>query len=94
MYCEFQTTPTIQRLLRCGMKNFKLPSEVAQDTDTSGYQLSDLQDIEFQWENPDLKMDAVFRPNVKTLFSSPKFNDFEKGSLSENPLLIDEQQAK
>ena len=32
-----------------------------QDRDTSGYQVSDLEDIEFHWENPDVNMDAVFQ---------------------------------
>ena len=33
----------------------------AQDKDTSGYQVSDLEDIEFYREDPDLNMDAVFQ---------------------------------
>ena len=37
-----------------------LSSVGAQDTDTSGYQLSDLQDIEFSWEDPSVDMDSVY----------------------------------
>ena len=44
---------------------FKMTEEVfssvgAQDTDTSGYELSDLEDIEFSCEDPALDMDSVY----------------------------------
>ena len=39
-----------------------LSSVSAQDLDTSSYQVSELEDIEFNWENSQLDMDAVFRP--------------------------------
>ena len=45
-----------------------LSSVGAQDLDTSSYQVSDLEDIEFNWENPQLDMDAVFRPGLDTPF--------------------------
>ena len=47
-----------RKTLQCG----------AQDLDTSSYQVSDLEDIEFNWENSQLDMDAVFRPRIDTLF--------------------------
>ena len=40
----------------------------AQDLDTSSYQVSDLEDIEFNWENSQLDTDAVFRPGTDTPF--------------------------
>ena len=40
----------------------------AQDTDTSGYQLSDLEDIEFSWEDPAGGMDSVDRLGIDTFF--------------------------
>ena len=40
----------------------------AQNMDTSGYREFDLEDIEFQWENPQLEVDAVFRLGIDTLF--------------------------
>ena len=40
-----------------------------QNLDTSSYQVSDLEDIEFNWENSQLDMDAVFRPGIDTPFS-------------------------
>ena len=43
-----------------------LSSVGAQDLDTSSYQLTDLEDIVFNWENSEL--DSVFRPGVDILF--------------------------
>ena len=68
-----------------------LSSVGAQDMDTSGYQVSDLDDVEFYWENDQLDVDAVFRPRIGTPFSPSRFNDFEIGSMAETPILIDEQ---
>ena len=36
----------------------------AEDMDTSGYQVSDVESIEFLWEDPDLKKDVHFRPGL------------------------------
>ena len=36
--------------------------------DTTGYELSDLEDIKFFWENPQVELDAVFRPGKKLPF--------------------------
>ena len=51
----------------------------AQDIETSRHQMSDLEDIEFQWEHPDLSMDAVFRPVIDTLFYPFNFWRFWEG---------------
>ena len=40
----------------------------AQDTDTRGYELSDLEDIEFSWEDPAVGMDSIYRPGNDTHF--------------------------
>ena len=40
----------------------------AQDMDTGGFRISDLEDTEFHWEDPDLNMDAVFQPGIDTTF--------------------------
>ena len=69
-----------------------LSSVGAQDMDTSGYQVSDLEDIDCHWEDPDFNIDAVFRPGVDTSVSFSTFNEFEMGSVTENPFLIDEEQ--
>ena len=55
------------------MREEVLSSVGAQDLDTSSYQLSCLEDIEFNWENSEL--DAVFRPGTDTTFSPKTFDD-------------------
>ena len=59
--------------------------------DTSGFQVSDQEDTKFHWENPQLNISAVFRSSMDTPFSPSTFNDFEMGSVAENPILIDEE---
>ena len=51
----------------------------AQDLDISGYELSDLEDMDFVWENPQLELDAIFRTWIDTPFSPTAFNDLEMG---------------
>ena len=50
------------------MRDEVLPSVGAQDLDTSRYQVSDLEDIEFNWENDQLDLEAVFRRSIDTPF--------------------------
>ena len=50
------------------MRDEVLSSVEAQNFDTSSYQVSDLEDIDFNWENSQLEMDAVFRPGIDTPF--------------------------
>ena len=57
------------------MRDEVLSSLGAQDLDTSGYQTSDLADREFNWENSQLEMDAVFRPGIDTPFSPTTCED-------------------
>ena len=72
-----------------------LSSVGAQDLDTSSYQVSDLEDIEFNWEDSQLDMDAVFRPgNIYTPFSPTTFDDLSMGGSVENPIVLDEEQDK
>ena len=47
----------------------------AQDLNTISYQLTDLEYIEFNWENSQLEMDVVFRPGLDTHFSPFTFDD-------------------
>ena len=61
------------------MRDEVLSSEMAQDLDTSSYQVSDLEDIEFSWEDSQLDMDAVFRPGIDTPFSPTTFDDLSMG---------------
>ena len=72
-----------------------LSSVGAQDLDTSSYQVSDLEDIEFNWEDSQLDMDAVFRQGRDTPFSPTTFDDLlmVDGSV-ENPIVLDEEEDK
>ena len=77
------------------MREEVLSSVGAQDLDTSSYQVSDLEDIEFNWEDSPLDMDAVFRPGIDTPFSPTTFNDLLMGDGSdENPFVLDEEEDK
>ena len=58
-----------------GMRDEVLSSVGAQVLDTSSYQVSDLEDIESNWKNSHLDMDAVFRPGMNTPFSPTTFDD-------------------
>ena len=86
-------TPNQQGALE--MREEVLSSVRAQDLDTSSYQVSDLEDIEFNWENSQLDVDAVFRPGIDTPFSPTTFDDLLMGDGSvENPIVLDEEEDK
>ena len=74
------------------MREKVLYSVGAQDLDTSRYQVSDLGDIEFNWENSLLDLDAVFRPGIDTLFSPTTFDDLSMEWSVENPIVLDEEE--
>ena len=77
------------------MREKILPSVGVQDLDTSSYQVSDLEDIVFNWENLQLVMHAVFRPGIDTPFSRTTFDDLLIGDGSvENPIVLDEEEGK
>ena len=63
----------------------------AQQIDTSRYQVSDLDDIEFNWWSRALDMDTVFQPGVDVLFLSSFVKDYEMGWVVEKPILLDEE---
>ena len=65
--------PTTNQQGTMEMRGEVLSSVGAQDLDTSSYQVSNLEDIEFNWENSQL--DAVFRPGIDTTFSPNRFDD-------------------
>ena len=69
------------------MKEEVLSSVGAQDLNFSSYQVSDLEDIEFNWANSQLDMDAVFRPGIETPFSSTTFEDLSMEVSVENPIV-------
>ena len=77
------------------MREEVLSSVGPQNLDTRSYQVSDLEDIEFNWENPQLDMDAVFRPGIDTPCSPTTFDDLLMGDgLVENPIVLDEEEDK
>ena len=76
------------------MRDEVLSSVGAQDLDTSSYQVSDLEDIEFNWEGSQLDIDAVFRPGIDTPFSPTTFDDLSMGGSAENPVVLDEEEDK
>ena len=77
------------------MREEVLSSVGAQDTDTRGYELSDLEDIEFSWEDPAVDMDSVYRPGIDTPFSPSIFDDFQmEGPTAANPIIVDDEKDK
>ena len=77
------------------MREEVLSSVGAQDTDTRGYELSDLEDIEFRWEDPAVDMDSVYRPGIDTPFSPSIFDDFQmEGSTAANPIIVNDEEDK
>ena len=76
------------------MRNEVLSSVGAQDLDTSSYQLTDLEDIDFNWENSQLVVDAVFRPGVDTPLSPITFDDLSMEGSVENPIVLEEKEDK
>ena len=67
------------------MRDEVLSTVGAQDLNTSSYQVSDLEDIEFNWENSQSDMDAVFKPGIDTPFSPTTFDDLSMEGSVENP---------
>ena len=76
------------------MREEVLSNVGAQDLDTSSYQVADLEDIEFNWEDSQLDMDAVFRPGIDTPFSPTKFDELSMGGSVENPIVLYEEEHK
>ena len=79
---------------RMEMRDEVLFSVGVQDLDTSSYQVSDLEDIELNWENSQLDMDAVFRPRIDTPFFPTLFDDSSIEGSVENPIVLDEEEDK
>ena len=77
------------------MREEVLSSVGPQDLDTSSYQVSDLENTEFNWQNSHLDLDAVFRPGIDTPFSPTTSDDLLMGDGSvENPFVLDEEDDK
>ena len=76
------------------VRNEVLSSVGAQDMDTSGYQVSDPDNVDFYYKNDQLDVDAVIRAYKDTPFFPSTFNAFEMGSKAEIPILINEEQDR
>ena len=76
------------------MRDEVLSSVGAQDLDTSSYQVSNFEDIKFNWENSQLDMDTVLRPGIDTPFSPTTFDDSSMEGSVENPIVLDEEEDK
>ena len=64
------------------------------EMETSGYQLFDLEDIEFRCATPVLNVDTVFPPNIYTPVSPSLSNGSEMGSVVKNPILSDNEEDR
>ena len=76
------------------MREEVLSSVGVEDLDTSSYQLTVLEDIEFNWENSHSDMDAVFGPGVDNPFSPPTFDGLSMEGSVENTLVLDKEENK
>ena len=56
--------------------------------------MTDLEDIEFNWENSQLDKDAVFRTGIDTPFFPTTFDDSLMEGSVENPIVLDEEVDK
>ena len=67
----------------------------AQDTDTRCYELSDLEDFEFSWEDPARDMDSVYQPGIHAPFLPSIFDDFQmERPTAANPIIVDNEEDK
>ena len=77
------------------MRDEVVSSVGAQDSlDTSSYQVSDLEDREFNWENSQLVLVAVFTPGIDTPFSPTIFEDLSMEGSVANLIVMDEEEDK
>ena len=77
------------------MREEVLSSVGAQDTNTRGYELSDLEDIVISWEDPAVDMDSVYRPGIDTPFSPSIFDVFHmEGSTAAKKIIVDDEEDK
>ena len=84
--------PTPNQQGNMEMRDELLSRVSAQDMNSSGYRKCGLEDNEYFWQYPDLNIDAVFRQSKDTHSSTSTFKNFHVGLMSENPILIDEEQ--
>ena len=72
-----------------------LSSVGAQDADTRGHELFDLEDIEFSREDSAVDMCSVYRPGIDGPFFPSIFVDFQiEGSTTAKPIKVDDEADK
>ena len=87
------TTPNQQGTFE--MREEVLSSVGAQDTDNRGYELSNLEDIEFSSDDPAVKMDSVYRLRIDTPTSPSIFDNFQmETSTAANPIIVDYDETR
>ena len=74
---RFPITPNQQGTFE--LREEALSSVGAQDVDTRGYELSDLEDVEFSSEDPAVEIDSGYGLGFDTPFSASIFDDFQMG---------------
>ena len=76
------------------MREEVLSSVAARDTDTRGYELSDLVAVGISWQDLAVDNDSVHRPGIDTPLSPSIFDDFQMGSTAANAILVDDEEDK
>ena len=71
-----------------------LSSDGAHDTDTRGYEVSDLEDLEFSWEDPAVDVGNVYRRGNDTPFSPSIFDIFQMESTAAKPITVEDEEDK
>ena len=59
-----------------------------------GYDVSDLEDIEFSWYDSAVDMHSVYRPWIDSPVSPSIFDDFQMGSTAANLISVDDEEDK
>ena len=66
----------------------------AQEKVISGYEFSDMDDIEFFWENPQLEVGVVFKSRFHSPLPVKTFGCLEIRGFLENAIILDSEEDK
>ena len=93
-WSKIQSIPTSEKRFEDRVK--VLESTGAQDIETNGCELSELEDIGFSLGNSQMELDAVFRPGDFTPFSPTVFKNLARGDGSsyQKLIVLDKQEDK
>ena len=76
------------------MRDKMISSGVAQEVDTNEYQVSDLEEEQFQSKYPELKLVTVSRPGLDTRLHLYTLKIFEMGSVFDISVLFDDKEQR